>query len=490
MHYKIQQRKENTKFMNDSIILLQAKLNEAKSKTAINADLTNLQAKLDKLKVQAENDPKALLALTKQLEEVLDQKIVLHEIDIDKKAVVKEAGQIGKQAGDSLNQGLQDSLQNSKKLSINWSAFPLKEKIASSLKDLKEVNRLLTEISKTAQNVSKADLSALGVSAFSTAGKYGQKASGYLTGVQEMSLAGYDNAEELAELGLLAQTAGNLDAGLARDYLLAMDAAYQLKGNVEALTTVLDGQTQVTTKNALSMKDLAKATKLTASQAASSGISIEESTAALSAMLSATRQGGDEIAQAWRGILMNLQQIEGQVGDGEILDPEALAKSEQACADLGVALKEVKNGAVSLRDPMVILEELSEAYTSLDASDARRANLIDAIGGNGSGDQLQALLENWTLYEKMLEDYASGSGTAMEMAMRSANSWEGSLNRLSNTFTKVVNNFANSDFVVGVTNGFNGLLSVVDKITAKLGSFGSITTSLAGYLGAKGHGLA
>lgn len=94
--------------MNDSIILLQAKLDEAKSKTAINADLTRLQAKL---KLQAEIDPKSLLALTKQLEEVLDQKIVLHEITIDKEAVIKEAGQIGRQAGDSLNQGLQDSLQ-------------------------------------------------------------------------------------------------------------------------------------------------------------------------------------------------------------------------------------------------------------------------------------------------------------------------------------------------------------------------------------------
>ncbi|MCI9073994.1 MAG: hypothetical protein HFH80_14610 [Lachnospiraceae bacterium] len=154
--------------MNDSIILLQAKLDEAKSKTAINADLTRLQAKLNKLKLQAEIDPKSLLALTKQLEEILDQKIVLPEIIIDRKTVTKEAGQIGRQAGDSLNQGLQDSLQNSKKLSINWSAFPLKEKIASSLKDLKEVNRLLTEISKTAQNVSKTDLSALSASAFST----------------------------------------------------------------------------------------------------------------------------------------------------------------------------------------------------------------------------------------------------------------------------------------------------------------------------------
>ncbi|MCI8853283.1 MAG: hypothetical protein HFI32_07260, partial [Lachnospiraceae bacterium] len=110
--------------MNDSIILLQAKLDEAKSKTTINADLTRLQAKLNKLKLQAEIDPKSLLALTKQLEEILDQKIVLPEIIIDRKTVTKEAGQIGRQAGDSLNQGLQDSLQNSKKLSINWSAFP------------------------------------------------------------------------------------------------------------------------------------------------------------------------------------------------------------------------------------------------------------------------------------------------------------------------------------------------------------------------------
>ena len=474
--------------MNDSIILLQAKLDEAKSKTTINADLAKLQTQLNKLKLQVEIDPKALLALTKQLEDLLDQKIVLPEITIDRKTVIKEANQIGRQAGGSLSQSLQDSLNGSKKLSINWNAFPLKEKIEGSLKDLKEVNHLLTEISKTAQNVSKADLSALGASAFSTAGKYGQKASGYLTGVQEMSLSGYGNAEELAELGLLTQTAGSLDAGLARDYLLAMDAAYHLKGNVEALTAVLDGQTQVTTKNALSMKDLAEATKLIASQSASSGISIEESTAAIAAMLAATRQGGDEIAQAWRGILMNLQQVEGEMGNGEILNSEALAKSEQACTDLGVALKEIKNGAVSLRDPMVILEELSEAYTSLKASDARRANLIDAVGGNNSGDQLRALLENWTLYENMLEDYASGNGTAMEMAMRSANSWEGSLNRLSNTFTKVVNNFANSDFVVGVTNGFNGLLSVVDKITAKLGALGSIGAGVGLFAGLKNAG--
>ena len=138
--------------MNDSIILLQAKLDEAKSKTAINADLTNLQAKLDKLKVQAYVDPQTLSALTLQLEEVLNQKIVLHEITIDKEAVIKEAGQIGRQAGDSLIQGLQDSLNSNKELSINWNAPPLEEKTENSLKGLKEVHRILTQISQTIHN--------------------------------------------------------------------------------------------------------------------------------------------------------------------------------------------------------------------------------------------------------------------------------------------------------------------------------------------------
>ena len=60
---------------------------------------------------------------------------------------------------------------------------------------------------------------------------------------------------------------------------------------------------------------------------------------------------------------MNLQQIKSSaedIGDGgEDITTESLTKYEKACADLGVSLKEVKNGVVQLRDPMVILEELA-----------------------------------------------------------------------------------------------------------------------------------
>lgn len=285
---------------------------------------------------------------------------------------------LGASLKDQLTQAAQSFTQW---LSVSSAVMLLVSKTRNAVTELKNINSILTEISKTADQLSKLDLLKLGASAFSTAGKYGKKASNYLTGIQEMYRAGYENAEDLAELSTLAQAAGDMEADLANDYLIATDAAYKLKGNTEALNEVLDGQNYITNRNALSMKDLAEATKIAASQSASSGIAIDKSTAAMGTMIATTRQGGDVAARAWKGILMNLQQVKGEVEDGEIIDEDSLSKYEKACEDLGVSLKEVKNGILSLRDPMEILKELSEAYTSLDESDARRANLISAVGG-------------------------------------------------------------------------------------------------------------
>lgn len=392
---------------------------------------------------------------------------------------------LGASLKDQMSQAAQSFTQW---LSVSSVVMLLVSKIKNAITELKEVNSIMTEISKTADQLSKTDLSNVEKSSYKTASKYGKKASDYLTGVQEMYRAGYENAESLAELSTLAQAAGDMQADLANDYLIATDAAYKLKGNTEALNAVLDGQNYITNRNALSMQDLAEATKIAASQSASSGIAVDKATAAMGTMIATTRQGGDVAARAWKGILMNIQQVEGEVDDGEVIDAESLSKYEKACEALGVSLKEVKDSMISLRDPMQVLKELSEAYTSLDESDARRANLISAVGGKYRGNQLNALLENWSLYEKMLKDYAEGSGSAMEEAMKSANNWEGSMNRLGNTFTKVVNNIIKSDAVIAGVNLFNGLLSGIDKVTSKLGSLGTIGLGAGLFAGAKNVG--
>ena len=252
--------------------------------------------------------------------------------------------------------------------------------ITSSVNELKDINTIVTEISKAA-DVPVKQLKDLETNSFSVASKYGQKASDYLLGVQEMTRAGYSDTNGMAELSTLAQSAGDMTAELANQYLIASDMAFGYGGNVEKLNSLLDSQNQITNRNAVNMTELANATKLVASQAAQSGVAEDEMTAALSTMIATTQQGGEIAARAFKGILMNLQQVTGELDDGEVIDETKLQKVEKRLTGVGVAMKEVKDGTVSLRDPMQVLEELAQVYNSLPDDSVEKAGIISDLGG-------------------------------------------------------------------------------------------------------------
>lgn len=276
------------------------------------------------------------------------------------------------------------------------------QKFKEAVSELKEVNTILTEISKANDKLSKSQLVDLGNLAFKKGSKYGKGASSYLSGIQEASRAGYTNADEIAELSVLAQSAGDMTAELANKYVIATDAAYKLRGETSKLNEVLDGQNYITNNNAVNMSELADATRVTASQAASSGVEIDKMTAAIGTMIAVTQDSGDTAGRAFKGILMNLQQVSGEVDatTGEIINDDDLRKYESAANDLGVQLKEVKDGYMALRDPMQILKDLSQAYTSLPKDDSRRANLISAIGGKYRGNISHLKKNTYPLYSQ------------------------------------------------------------------------------------------
>lgn len=392
-----------------------------------------------------------------------------------------------------ISSDLQKALAELKKLKVDltgWGILPktsalISSSVKASVAELKSMDTVLTDIGRTSR-LTASQLKGLGNTSFETASKYGKSASAYLAEVQKMYRAGYQNAKEMAELSTLAQAAGGMDSGMSNAYLTALDSAYQLKGNIKALNEVLDGQSSITSRNALSMSDLAAATKLAASQSADSKIAVSEMSAAMGTMMSVTRQGSEETAAAWNNILQTIGQASGAL-DGS-MDEKALTKYEKVCSDLGVSLKTVRNGIAELRDPMEILKELSEAYNALDQTDVRRSNLTDAFGDKSTGNQLAALLENWSVYEKMLSQYSQGYGSAMEEAAKSANTWEGSITRLNNTWTDTMENFVDSDAVVFGINSLNELLNIINKITDAAGSFGSIGLAAGLYAGVKNIG--
>lgn len=376
------------------------------------------------------------------------------------------ASQIGKILKDQWTQAVSSF---SSAFSMGSAISAIASKAKEAIAQLKEVNTYLTRLSSLNNSLSKSQLKQIGSDAFDVAGRYGKSATDYLAALQEISRQGYKNAESIAELSVAVQNAGDLTSELADRYIIAADKAYKMNGSVEALTATLDGANNITNHNAVSMTELAEGMSAVGTQAASSQMKIDETTAALATLIAVTNESGTEMGNAFKGILMNLQQITGVVGDGgDIIDEDSLSEYEKACNDLGVSLSQVKDGAVSLKEPMQLLKELSEEYTKLDASDSRRSNLLSSLGGDERAIALNAILENYDLYEKMLQDYADGTGSIAKEAEKTADSWEGSLNRLSNTWTDTLGNIANSDAIVSIVNGLNGLLSVINTVTDKL----------------------
>lgn len=395
----------------------------------------------------------------------------LKQIDAQQRGL----GKLGKNLKDQFKQAAESFIQW---MSVSSAVMLGIQKTREAVAELKELDNILTEISKTS-DLTTSQLKKLGDAAFDTASKYGKKASDYLTGVQEMYRAGFDNAEQMAELSVLAQSAGDMDATAANNYLMATNAAYKYKGSVEELNKVLDGQNYITNNAAISMKDISDATSETASVAAQYGVQINELSALIATATANTRESGSEVGTALKAILINLQ------------DTTSKPVTETFDA-LGISMTKVVDGAERLKTPIELIYELADAYNRLPEGDVMRANILNEIGQKRHANTLASILSDMESYEKMLGLYSDSSadGSALREAEKSANNLTGSLNKLSNTWTDTVENILDSDTLKTGVNMLNGLLTGVNNLTDALGSLGSIGLGAGLIAGIKNVGTA
>lgn len=326
--------------------------------------------------------------------------------------------------------------------------------VRNAVTELKEIDTILTEISKTSDLTTEA-LAKLGKTSFESASKYGKKASDYLTGVQEMYRAGFQNAPEMSELSILAQAAGDLTSDTANDYLIATNAAYSFKGSIEKLNSVLDSQNFITNNAAVSMQDMADATSEAASVAAQYGVNIDELSALIAVAVSKTRESGSEVGNALKALFINLQDTTSK-------------PIQDAFAAVNISMTKMVDGAEKLKTPIELIKELSKAFTSLDEGDTRRANILSDIGGKYHANTLAAILSDLDSYNQMLDYYSKGQGSAAKEAQKTAESWEGMFNTLENDWTEFVNNFANSDFFKSLIESARRFIDVLSDTSSPL----------------------
>lgn len=342
--------------------------------------------------------------------------------------------------------------------------------------ELKEVDNTLTEISKTS-NMTASALKQLGNDSFEAAGKFGKKATDYLSSVQKMYSSGFSGeiSKSLAEQSLLAQSVGNMTEEMADKWILATNAAYEYGGAATKINAVLDGVNNMTNRNSINMASMADAMSTVGKTASQAGIAVDELSAIVGTSVSTTKKGGSEIGEAWQSLISNLQDTSS----------DRIVKTLDRA---NVSMTETKNGIEQLRSPVKILKDLAETYNSLEEKEPLKSEITTSIGGSDYADVLGDFLENYSRYETLLNDYATGSGSAMKEAEKSTNSWEGSLNRLSNTWTDTIGNIVDSSGVTAVINMLNSLLSGVNHVTDVLGPLGSIGVGAGLFAGVKNAG--
>lgn len=116
------------------------------------------------------------------------------------------------------------------------------------------------------------------------------------------------------------------------------------------------------------MQDMADATSEAASVAAQYGIDIDELSALIAVAVSKTRESGSEVGNALKSIFINLQDTTSK-------------PIQDAFASVDISMTKLVNGSEKLKTHIELIKELSEAFTSLEEGDTRRANILSDIGG-------------------------------------------------------------------------------------------------------------
>lgn len=302
--------------------------------------------------------------------------------------------------------------------------------------------------------------------AYSVASKYGASAADYTSSVAAFARAGYKEVStDLAELAEKTKIVGDTTADVAQQFLLSVDAAYKYQGNIEKLSAVLDGMNEIDNNFATSIEKIAEGMGIVAPVAAQMNVSVDELAAGIGTITAVTQRSGTEAARALRAIFLNI------VGDTKTEIEEGVTWTTGEIAGLRDVIKlyakdayDAAQASGQVIDPMRAIAGLAQSVKDGVLSEAKLTEMVSDIGGKLRTSQLLAIVNNWDMYENMLQTYKSAYGSADKEIENAMDSWTRKTNVLKNTWTEFVKTGLNS----------NAIKSALDMLTNFIKTFGTL----------------
>lgn len=321
--------------------------------------------------------------------------------------------------------------------------------------------------------------------AYETASAYGEAADEYLNSVAAFARAGYgEQADALAELATKTKLVGDTSAETAQQFLLSVDAAYQYKGNIEALTKVLDGANEIDNKYATSIEKLAEGLGTVAPVAAQTHVGIDELTAAIGTITAVTQRSGSEAARAFRALVLNIVgDTKTEIDEGVTWTTGEIAGLRDVIREYAPAAYEAAKATGEVIDPMEAIGGLAQSMKDGLLTEQKLMEMVSDIGGKLRTSQLLALIQNWDMYQSMLKDYANAVGSADKEVENALDSWTRKTNILKNEWTEFIQSMVSTDAVKG---GLDVLIGAVEVLNTDIGHFAAVSgTAVLGMLALK-----
>ena len=332
----------------------------------------------------------------------------------------------------------------------------------SEMKDMSDEMAIYRKVT----NATAEDMERIRAQAYATAKQYGQSASDVIASAANMGRAGYkQNSMAMAELATRTQLVGDMTADAASKFLIAVDAAYKYKGNIEELTKVLDGINEVDNNYATSIEKISEGMTLVASLGASAHVPIEQLTAALGTMSAVTQRSGSEVARGLRSIILNVMgDTSTEIEEGVTATEESVKSMTDALMRYGDESVKASIKAGKMINPMEAIVALQKAWKDNQLQEEDLFQISNDVAGKRYYNVFQALIQNPEMYNEMLQSIAQSTGSAQREIDALMDSWSKKLERLKTTWTEIVNRSISEGFIKDLIDGGTAALEFAGSL--------------------------
>ncbi|MBD5537871.1 MAG: hypothetical protein HDQ99_19910 [Lachnospiraceae bacterium] len=341
---------------------------------------------------------------------------------------------------------------------VNWLT-----KMPSTVRTL---DTALVDLKKTA-NMSAQELEDFYYSSNKVAKQMGVTTEEILTQASSWSRLGYNTAEAATQMAKLSSQFALISPGLSVDDatsgLVSIMKAYNI-----SVSDVLDGiesKVNIIGNNlALSNANIVKMLQDSVSAMAEGRNTLEETIALEAAAYEITQN--ESVGNGFKTVALRLR---GMNEETEELDDSLKTIKGDLYELTGVSIMEDEH---TYKSTYQILKEISEVWDSL--TDTKRADALELMFGKQRSNIGAAVLKNFSAAEKAMDLMSNSAGNANAELSVAMDSIEYKMNRLSETGTSVAQNLFKREDMKSVIDVLTYFMNILDKVTEKLGLFGSI----------------